>query len=88
MVGLKEHFFGWRCSPESFGHSGYAGMSAAWADPSHNLAVAFIYNGYIDAETSTRFRRETLSAAVYESLLGLSRRGLGAEPNEPYLAER
>jgi len=68
MVGLSDHGFGRHPSPTAFGHSGYAGGSFGFADPVNDLAVALVYNGYIDADTSLRLRREAVVGTLYRCL--------------------
>lgn len=68
MVELRDHRFGGHLSPSSFGHSGNAGVSCAFADPGNELVVALIYNGYIDAGTSIIGRRHVVCDAIYTAL--------------------
>jgi CubicO group peptidase (beta-lactamase class C family) len=70
MVELADHLFGPRCSPEAFGHSGNVGMTAAMADPAHDLVVSFHSNGLLDGDTSVSFRRPQLFAKIYDAVLG------------------
>jgi CubicO group peptidase (beta-lactamase class C family) len=72
MVGLADHHFGRLCGPGSFGHSGYAGMSAALCDPELELVVAFHLNGRVDAETGVRYRRPALVENIYRAVAGES----------------
>src|SRR5262249_30796246 len=67
MTALSEHAFTAECGPESFGHSGYAGASFAFADPAHDLAVAVIFNGIVGHESSF-MRRRALLHALYADL--------------------
>jgi CubicO group peptidase (beta-lactamase class C family) len=67
MTSLEQHAFGAACSPESFGHSGYAGASFAFADPAHDLAVGVIFNGVVGYE-SAFLRRRALTRALYSDL--------------------
>lgn len=71
FVDLTTHDYGDGPSPESFGHSGYAGASLAFADPSNDLVVAAVWNGHMVSETSIALRRRPLVSAVYR-LLGLT----------------
>lgn len=68
MVGLRDHLFGHYCSESAFGHSGYAGLSCGFADPTYGLAVALVYNGYLDVTTSVLFRRQLASNAIYRAI--------------------
>lgn len=70
MVRLEEHEYGSHCSEAAFGHSGNVGMTAAMADPDHDLVVAFHSNGLLDSETSLAFRRPQLLARVYAAAVG------------------
>lgn len=74
MVRLRDHLFGHRVSGSAFGHSGNAGVSCAFADPTHELVVALIYNGMVDAQTSILLRRQAVSNDLYRTL------GLTAPP--------
>jgi CubicO group peptidase (beta-lactamase class C family) len=67
MVSLEGHFFGSRCSPQSFGHSGNLGSSFAFADPIHSLVVAVVFNGLVDHE-SAFVRRPRLIEHIYADL--------------------
>jgi CubicO group peptidase (beta-lactamase class C family) len=67
MTSLNDHAFGTDCSPASFGHSGYAGASFAFADPAHELAVGVIFNGVVGHE-SAFLRRRALTRALYADL--------------------
>jgi hypothetical protein len=67
MTNLIDHRFGVECSPESFGHSGNIGSSFAFADPGRNLAVAVIFNGIVDQDSSF-LRRPALVHAIYADL--------------------
>jgi len=67
MTNLADHYFGGRCSPESFGHSGNVGSSFAFADPMHHLSVAVVFNGLVDHE-SAFVRRPALVRAMYLDL--------------------
>lgn len=71
MVGLRDHVYGHHCSEHAFGHSGYTGLSCGFADPAHGLAMAIVYNGYLDVTTSLGFRRQLVTNLVYQGL-GLS----------------
>jgi hypothetical protein len=84
MTDLKQHAFGDRCSPSSFGHSGNLGASFAFADPAHSLAVGVVFNGIVGHEAAF-LRRRVLVNALYSDLessspacaLASTRRGLG-----------
>jgi CubicO group peptidase (beta-lactamase class C family) len=67
MTSLDQHAFGKDCSPASFGHSGYAGASFAFADPAHDLAVGVVFNGVVGHE-SAFLRRRALTRALYADL--------------------
>jgi CubicO group peptidase (beta-lactamase class C family) len=67
MTGLTDHAFGADCGPRSFGHSGYAGASFAFADPAHDVAVGVIFNGVVGHE-SAFLRRRALMRALYADL--------------------
>lgn len=68
MTDLAGHGFSDRCSPRSFGHSGNAGMSFALADPDHGLAIAYIGNGFTDAESLVGYHRPALVGRCYAAL--------------------
>jgi hypothetical protein len=55
------------CSPSSFGHSGNVGSSFAFADPEHDLAVAVVFNGIVDSESSF-LRRPAVVGSLYADL--------------------
>lgn len=67
MTSLSEHAFASECSPSSFGHSGYAGASFAFADPEYDVAVGMIFNGIVGHESSF-MRRRALLRALYADL--------------------
>ena len=67
MTNLVDHRFGGECSPASFGHSGNIGSSFAFADPQRDLAVAVIFNGIVDQDSSF-LRRPALVHAIYADL--------------------
>lgn len=69
MVDLAEHKFSQYASPTSFGHSGYKGVTAAFADPEHRLVVALHYNGLVDVASSLDFRRQSRFDALYRALV-------------------
>ena len=69
MVDLLHHSYGRHCSNRSFGHSGNAGMSFAFADPELELVVAIHYNGVLDAQTAVRYRRPVIVDAIYRHVL-------------------
>jgi CubicO group peptidase (beta-lactamase class C family) len=79
MTSLDQHAFGADCSPSSFGHSGYAGASFAFADPAHDLAVAVIFNGVVGHE-SAFLRRRALTRALYADLGDAVEENVGDEP--------
>lgn len=68
MTDLSDHYFGRVVSPASFGHSGMAGSSFAFADPTHGLVMSVVYNGVTDSATSVRYRRPMLVDALYKEL--------------------
>jgi CubicO group peptidase (beta-lactamase class C family) len=67
MAPVSDHAFGEVPSPSSFGHSGYAGASFAFADPEHNLAIAATFNGIVNHNDAFQ-RRVDLLRAIYEDL--------------------
>jgi CubicO group peptidase (beta-lactamase class C family) len=67
MTALDQHEFGKDCGSESFGHSGYAGASFAFADPAHDLTVGVVFNGVVGHE-SAFLRRRALTRALYADL--------------------
>ena len=67
MTDLSHHAFGAVCSPSSFGHSGNVGSSFAFADPEHDLAVAVVFNGIVDSESSF-LRRPAVVSSLYHDL--------------------
>ena len=58
--------YGKHASPRTFGHSG-ARSSAAFADPEHQLAVAWVCNGAPD-EPRHQARAKAINDAIYEDL--------------------
>jgi len=64
--------YGRLASRRTFGHSGRR-SSTAFADPEHDLVVAFLVNGLPDEESHNRRTRD-LTEAIYEDL------GLAPEP--------
>lgn len=69
MTDLKGHDVSQHCGPTSFGHSGFGGMTLAFADPSYDLAVAAIFNGMTDGRTATQFRRPVVVDAIYRMVI-------------------
>lgn len=69
MTELRDHDFGSLVGPRAFGHSGYGGMTAAFADPDHGLVVAFHFNGRIDADSALSYRRPALVDRIYRAAL-------------------
>jgi CubicO group peptidase (beta-lactamase class C family) len=67
MTSLADLEFSSECSPRSFGHSGYAGSSFAFADPDYDVAVAVIFNGIVGHESSF-MRRRAVIRALYADL--------------------
>lgn len=57
MVNLRLHNFGQLRSEQSFGHSGYRGTTAAFADPTVGICAAMYYNGEVDAESAIGYLR-------------------------------
>jgi hypothetical protein len=80
MTDLAHHAFGPMCSPSSFGHSGNVGSSFAFADPEHDLAVAVVFNGIVDSESSF-LRRPAVVGSLYADL------GLTGGPGADEVAE-
>ncbi len=70
MVGLPDHQFGRRVSDRAFGHSGFGGMTGAFADPAHDLVVAFHLNGRVDTESALDLRRPALVDGIYRAVVG------------------
>lgn len=70
MVGLPDHQFGRRVSDRAFGHSGFGGMTGAFADPAHDLVVAFHLNGRVDTESALDLRRPALVDGIYRAVAG------------------
>jgi CubicO group peptidase (beta-lactamase class C family) len=68
MVDLSQHDYGRWCSPASFGHSGYLGMTSAFADPVNDASVALFYNGAIDPESGILFRRVARVESIMKTL--------------------
>jgi CubicO group peptidase (beta-lactamase class C family) len=58
--------YGRFCSEETFGHSG-AQSSCAFADPAHNLVVAWAFNG-MPGERRHQLRARDLNSAIYQDL--------------------
>jgi len=67
MTELRQHAFGDRCGPQSFGHSGNVGTSFGFADPERDLAVGVVFNGMVDYESAS-LRRRALVNALYLDL--------------------
>ena len=70
MVGLADHQFGRRVGPGAFGHSGFGGMTGAFADPDHDLVVAFHLNGRVDDQSALDLRRPALVDGIYRAVAG------------------
>jgi CubicO group peptidase (beta-lactamase class C family) len=70
MVGLGEHDFGSRVGAGAFGHSGFRGMTAAFADPAHGLVVACHLNGSVDPGSALGYRRPALVDTIYRAVVG------------------
>ncbi len=68
MVDLRHHSFGDHPSPRSFGHSGNAGSSFAFADPAHDLAVAVLYTAKVDDRFAVHVRRHQFVTRLYAAL--------------------
>jgi CubicO group peptidase (beta-lactamase class C family) len=58
--------YGRHASPGAFGHSG-AQSSVGFADPAHNLAVAWVANG-MPGERLHQMRQREINSAIYEFL--------------------
>jgi CubicO group peptidase (beta-lactamase class C family) len=82
MTSLADHAFSAECSERSFGHSGYAGSSFAFADPEHDIAVAVIFNGIVGHESSF-MRRRALIRALYADLADTAEEDVPADTHEP-----
>jgi CubicO group peptidase (beta-lactamase class C family) len=70
MVRLSDHQFGRRVGARAFGHSGFGGMTGAFADPDHALVVAFHLNGRVDDESALDVRRPALVDGIYRAVVG------------------
>jgi CubicO group peptidase (beta-lactamase class C family) len=57
MVDLRRHFFGDHLGTTSFGHSGNAGSSFAFCDPTRGLSVAVLYTARVDDDFAVTVRR-------------------------------
>ena len=68
MLGLGEHDFGTRVGDGAFGHSGFRGMTAAFADPAHGLVVTCHLNGSVDPG-SLGYRRPALVDTIYRAVV-------------------
>jgi len=68
MTALGDHRFGTRVSANSFGHSGYHGMSFAFADPEHDLVVALVLDGLVEGGYNVKTLRRQLIDRLYEEL--------------------
>ena len=72
MLDSKRHqrdypySFGPHCSGDTFGHNGNQ-CSAAYGDPRHELAVAFIFNGQ-PGDDKHNVRLNRINAAIYRDL--------------------
>ena len=82
MTQLEQHTFGDRCSSASFGHSGNAGTSFAFADPEEDLAVAVVINGFVGHEAAF-LRRRALVRAIYRDIDELTANVVEPEPATP-----
>lgn len=58
--------YGDHASPRTFGHSG-AQSACAFADPEHDLAVAWLCNG-LPGEARHQLRQRAINNAIYEDL--------------------
>ena len=65
-VDTVPYGYGRHASEEAFGHSG-AQVSCAFADPKHDLVVAWVFNGAPNEPRHQRRARE-LNSAIYEDL--------------------
>jgi CubicO group peptidase (beta-lactamase class C family) len=68
MAPLSTHEFGDAPGEDAFGHAGQGGTSFGFADPTHGVVVAALFNAGLDAETGVSFRRRTLTDSVYRAL--------------------
>ena len=64
--GSISAWYGPRCSPNAYGHAGFA-CSVAFADPGYDLALALAFNGFARAEEHHQ-RSQAALAAIYEDL--------------------
>ena len=60
------NWFGQRCSRDSFGHGGF-GSSVAFADPDRELAIALVFNGFLEHSAHEARMREVVDA-IYDDL--------------------
>ncbi len=68
QYGSASAWYGNRCSPRTFGHAGYV-CSVGFADPEHQLAVALVFNGMLEANPPQHdARMQTALDAIYEDL--------------------
>jgi CubicO group peptidase (beta-lactamase class C family) len=65
ILGDTPDIYGTPPHPQALGHAG-GGASVAWADPERRLAVAFLCNRMLGAESWERYRR--IGNAVYAAL--------------------
>lgn len=68
MVDLQTHKFGSLVSRRSFGHSGNAGSSFAFCDPTYELCVSVLYTAKVDSHVSVSARRSSLVDSIYSAL--------------------
>jgi CubicO group peptidase (beta-lactamase class C family) len=73
MVDLAAHDFGVRCSPASFGHGGFAANAWAFADPEHDLVVAYVQSARFAADRAIFGLREPLVDLIYDTLIPAAR---------------
>jgi CubicO group peptidase (beta-lactamase class C family) len=71
MTSLDQRAFGEMCSPTSFGHSGHAGTSFAFADPERDLAIGVVFNGLVGYDAAFLLRR-ALIRSIYLDLDNLA----------------
>lgn len=79
MTNLAEHDFGPAPAVSTFGHSGLAGGSFGFADPTIGLSAAVIINGIVDSQTAVRMRRPRIVNAIYRDLARVG----GLSPSVP-----
>jgi len=70
QYGSGAAWYGTRCSPRTFGHAGYV-SSVGFADPEHQLAVAMVFNGMLEAAPAKHDARMIATLDAIYGDLGL-----------------